>query len=371
MSSIPGTNAKLSYAMAQIERVIRLAKSGYYGRNTGRKPQAIHLWSRPGEGKTASVIAMCKRMGIPVRVVALANHDPTDLKGLGWVDEKGNTRWSRPADIIPTKEEVDAHGGFLILWDDIVTAPPGLQALTYDALDRWQLGPHEIDHRVVQVSTGNRATDRAFVNPMPSALGNRILQLTVENNADDWLDWAIGEGVNPLIGAWVARFKEGSLRSDPVQGEAWLSPRSLWNLDRYLQATAQLENRDVVYEPEIVRGFIGNQKGQELLTYSQHQKLIDLVDLIPSGKLTWDRMQKEAPGPDQKYVLAIAAVQKCKAEEFCPWILQWGSDRDIAAFAVKQFSKSKPAEKPKMTRYMPEMHKKFGTLIQGVFDATK
>lgn len=361
--------AKLSYAMKQIERVIKLAKSGHYG--PGRKPQAIHLWSRPGEGKTASIIGLCKQQGIPVRVVALANHDPTDLKGLGWVDENGNTRWSRPADIIPTKEEVDKHGAFLILWDDIVTAPPGLQALTYDALDRWFLGPHEIDPRVVQVTTGNRATDRAFVNPMPSALGNRILQMTVENTAEDWLNFAMSqpEPVNPLIGAWVARFGEGALRNEPRQDQGWLSPRSLWNMDRYHHAVAALEQRPIVFEEEIVRGFIGPEAAQSFMTYAQHQKLLDLVEDIPKGKLGWDKLSKLSI--DEQYIIAIAAIQKCNADEFCPWVLQWQSSKDVAAFAVKQFSKSKPDQKVRMTRYMPQMHKQFGTMIAGVFNALK
>ena len=89
-----------------------------------KKP--IMLWGSPGVGKSDSVRAAAKEMGIEVIDIRASQMDPVDLRGLPVVDPNGTTSWATPS-FFPS----DATSQGILFLDEMNSAPPSVQAALY------------------------------------------------------------------------------------------------------------------------------------------------------------------------------------------------------------------------------------------------
>jgi hypothetical protein len=189
----------------------------------------VFLWGSPGVGKSALTAQAARRLGRELADIRVPLLDAVDLRGLPSV-QNGKCTWLQP-DFLPTE------GAGVLFLDELNAAPQLVQAACYQlVLDR-RLADYRLPEAWSIVAAGNRETDRAVANRMPSALANRFVHLTVEPDVNDWVQWALGEGLAIEVIAFV-RFRPSLLNAfDPGRNEkAFPTPRSWHVASRLLQS---------------------------------------------------------------------------------------------------------------------------------------
>ena len=91
----------------------------------------------------------------------------------------------------------------MLFLDELNAAPAMVQASCYQlVLDR-KLGEYVLPDGWAIVAAGNRNSDRAATNRMPTPLRNRFVHLEFEVDTQEWSEWAFQAGVRPEVIAFL------------------------------------------------------------------------------------------------------------------------------------------------------------------------
>jgi MoxR-like ATPase len=162
----------------------------------------VFLWGAPGVGKSDTVRTLADQMKLPLFDVRATLLDPVDLRGVPHV-ANGKTQWAAPG-FLPD-ENRDGPAGILFL-DELNAAPPSVQVACYQlVLDR-RVGEYDLPDGWRIIAAGNRQSDRAAAQRMPTALANRFAHIDIEPDLDAWCAWAAKTDLNPLVAAFI-RFR--------------------------------------------------------------------------------------------------------------------------------------------------------------------
>jgi MoxR-like ATPase len=140
----------------------------------------VILWGPPGTGKTASVRAVARSLGLPCEVVIASIHEPTDFSGLPIVDG-GDVRLAPPA---WARRLSECETGLLFL-DELTTAPPAVQAALLRVVLERTVGDLRLGDGVAVVAAANPPGQAADGWDLSAPLANRFCHL-------DWVADATG-----------------------------------------------------------------------------------------------------------------------------------------------------------------------------------
>jgi len=218
--------------------------------------QPAFLWGPPGVGKSQVVAQVAADHGLELADVRAVLLDPVDLRGIPRFTDAGDTVWCPPAFLPKT-----GHG--ILFLDELNAAPPLVQAACYQLILDRRLGEYELPRGWTVVAAGNRESDRAVAHRMPSALANRMVHLDVDPDLDDWLDWALANGIDARLRAFL-QFRPKLLHAfDPTRNDkAFPSPRSWEFVSRIMAAGPSLS-----VLRGLVRGTVGEGAAAELLGF--------------------------------------------------------------------------------------------------------
>ena len=203
----------------------------------------VMLWGAPGLGKSDIVRQLGAAKGRTVIDFRLNIREPVDMRGIPMPDEKtGTTRWYVP-DELP-KVERDGEFGYLFL-DEINTASPQMMAVSFGlVLDR-KVGDYTLPPGWVIIAAGNRVSDKAAAQRMPTALRNRFAHIVVTPDIDAWCNWANANDIAPELVAFQRLRRgenggKGVLHVMPqLDQNAFPTPRSWARCSKYVGAPAQ------------------------------------------------------------------------------------------------------------------------------------
>ena len=169
-----------------------------------KSPHAPFLVTgRPGEGKSDCCYDIAAAQGIPPHRIKRVHLDQYDVVDLGGVPEitTHETTGQRVTTFRPTDVFADfAEGsgpGMIILEEAPVTGKDMQQYICGFTLER-ETNNFKLDPEVRILLTGNRAEDRAGAKPLLSHLNDRLYHQDMETSLDDWCEWAMNNGVDPL-----------------------------------------------------------------------------------------------------------------------------------------------------------------------------
>lgn len=251
--------------------------------------QPVMLHGSPGVGKSQVVKQVADKLGIEMIDLRLSQLDPVDLRGVPSVErekvgkkEVGKTNWNVPS-FLPT----DGQG--ILFLDEINSAAQATQAAAYQlVLDR-KLGDYELPDGWAMVAAGNRASDRAIVNQMSTALKNRFTHLNYEVNNEDWCEWALTHNIaievlgfirfRPmLLNEFEAR-NESKEERERIQrlkdAQAFATPRSWEFMSRVVQ---QQPSPDIEYE--LYSGIVGEGCAAEFMGYLKYYRNLPNLDAL-------------------------------------------------------------------------------------------
>ncbi len=180
------------------------------------KNRPAFVWGPPGVGKSDIVAQVAAERGMELRDVRLNLLDPTDIKGFPVPNtEAGHMEWL-PANFLPpmfidkqietttgkgktaktvvTTERIPNDTKGILFLDELNQAPPMVQAAAYQLLLNRKVGDYTLPEGWGILAAGNRESDRANAQRMPSALSLRLIHLDYEINVDDWCQWALDQG---------------------------------------------------------------------------------------------------------------------------------------------------------------------------------
>ena len=256
------------------------------------------IWGPPGVGKSDLVAQLAASQGRELRDVRLNLLDPTDIKGFPVPNlEAGFMHWL-PADFLPPmeidKEVTTGKGktlktevqrvpndtrGILFL-DELNQAPPSVQAAAYQLLLGRRIGNYILPDGWEVLAAGNRESDRANAQRMPSALSLRLVHFDYDVNVDDWCEWAVGQGTERVPTELVGfiRFRKDLLHGFNPSERVSPNPRS-WTF------VGQLTNKklDAVTELEMFKGIVGEGPAGEYRAFLQIYRELPTVEQIQSN----------------------------------------------------------------------------------------
>lgn len=201
-----------------------------------------NLIGSPGIGKSDIIRQVAAEFDLKVIDFRLAQADPTDLSGFPTLNaDRTRCHYAPPitfplaGDELPIKtpavyetvvdgklvsvetpesravyEDLQVevtppvyYKGWLLFLDELTAAPQMVQAAAYKVILDRQVGEHDLHENVRIVAAGNKASDKAIVQRMSTALQSRVVTLEVIIDMDDWLSWAEHNGVDKRIMAYI------------------------------------------------------------------------------------------------------------------------------------------------------------------------
>ncbi|MBO8137411.1 MAG: ATPase [Desulfotomaculum sp.] len=295
----------------KVNEVIEVISTIY---QLGEKAPAVNLIGKPGIGKSAAVYQAAEKIGyqlglsgpIPVVDIRLIHVNPVDLRGLPYPDvERGLAVWLQSG-LLPAVEQYGEH--LILFWDELTSAPPTVQAAAYQVIWERRLGDWKMAPNWIQVVAGNRLTDRGVTYKMPTPLANRMIHLPVEEDLDDWKKWALENGIDSRIIAFL-NFRPQLLCTFDSNNDniVFASPRSWEMLSNVLKCYPDPNTSSTA--AEVVKGTVGEGAASEFLAFCRAVKKLPDIDEILQGQAV------DVPSePDILYALSSALAARLVKE---------------------------------------------------------
>lgn len=247
--------------------------------STATRKRALFLKGKSGIGKSDCVKQASALLAqhIPewkgIIDLRLSQMEPTDLRGIP-TEKNGRTHWLAPS-FLP--EEGTAG---IILFDEITSAPPSIQAAAYQyILDRC-MGEHKIPDGWMIMAAGNMTSDRGVTFQIAAPLLNRMCEVEVATVLDDFINYAIPAGLKPEIASFLKDRPE-FLHKFEGKGaiEPFPSPRSWFAVGDTMDLDLRPEDRI-----EVFKGDIGYEAATTFEVYLRFWETIPRLDDILAGR---------------------------------------------------------------------------------------
>lgn len=235
------------------------------------------LHGSPGIGKSDIAKNVAKKFNLKLIDIRLAQCDPTDLNGFPKLD--GKKAGYVPMSTFPIEGDSipEGYAGWLILFDELTSAPRSVQAASYKILLDRMVGDHSIHKNVAMMAAGNLESDGAIVEPMSTALQSRLIHLEVETNAKDWGTWAQTNGIDHRITSYIEFRPDHVYTFNPDHSDkTYASPRTWEFTHKLLQVTSI--NRETL---PLLIGTLGEGVAREFYGFLQiHENLPKIEEII-------------------------------------------------------------------------------------------
>jgi hypothetical protein len=252
----------------------------------------VMILGAPGIGKTALVNQFADMVGLPCVSLLGSQLAPEDLVGVPQLLPNGRSRFCPPT-VIARDEP------YVLFLDELNASSPEVQKAFYSLVHERRVGEYVLPEGSVIVAAGNRAHDNALVRPMSSALVNRLIQVTLRVAPGDWLEWAGGAGLHPLVLEYVRTRPDHLWSQPPKHEEPFSTPRSWHMLSDALHSYGD-SLTDTLLEV-LAHGTLCPQQAIQFKAFSRIVRHRYGIERILKGEANWPAAPEER---DVLYFLA-------------------------------------------------------------------
>jgi len=202
----------------------------------------------------------------------LAQMDPTDLRGVPFVDkEEAITRWARP-DFLPRT------GSGILFLDEITHAPPAIQAIAYQlTLTPWDFG---VPNTWMVLLAGNHKSDRGNTFNLAGPLQNRVCEIEVVTTLEDVVRHGITNNLKPEILSFMQDRPDLLHKFEPSNDmRPFPTPRSWFAVNDTLDLDVPVQDR-----VEMIKGDVGEEAATVFETHLRVYETMPRIDDILAGK---------------------------------------------------------------------------------------
>lgn len=263
--------------------------------------QPVFLWSPPGTGKSDLVRDIADERGLPLIDFRAVLRDPVDMRGLPAIVD-GQARWLPPSDL-PNVER-DGKEGILFL-DELNAAPAAVQAACFGLILDRKVGEYRLPPGWRIIAAGNRQSDRAAAQRMPTALANRLAHVDIDPDVDTFTAWANKHDISPIVVAFI-RFRPGMLHvMEGSDLRAFPTPRAWASVSKIASAPPQLRLG-------LVTGLVGEGAAAEFEGFVRVYSTLPSLDQVIAHPETTPVPSE----PAARFAIAAGLGRKAKTENF-------------------------------------------------------
>ena len=279
----------------------------------------------PGIGKSASLKVL--QQSYPEYEIAYIDCTLLDLGdfALPFTTEEQQMRVTRFA----PNARFKMHMGkpVLVMLDEIGKAMKAVKNVLLTLMLEHRIGDNYLPKGSIVFGTTNLLTD-GVGDMLEAHARNRVALVTVRKpDADEWIDWAIGNDVAPEVIAWVKQFphalasytdasqKDNPYIFNPTRAGmgAVVTPRSLEKASHIAKRRGELGDALTI---SLLTGTIGESASRDM------QAFFTVVDKLP----TWDAILNSpntAKLPDDtvaRCILVFSAITRVEKESLAKWM---------------------------------------------------
>ena len=126
-------------------------------------------------------------------------------------------------------------GKGLLLFDEYSQAHSSVQAVCGQLLYERRIGEYLLPDGWQIICCGNRQTDRAGSNKLPTHVVGRCSIIDFDVSLEDWIEWAINNGVHPQVIGFIQMMPQGLWEFDSKLATPQANPRSWTRLSDTLK----------------------------------------------------------------------------------------------------------------------------------------
>lgn len=235
------------------------------------------LVGSPGMGKSQLYQQIANEHNLLLIDLRLGQCDITDLNGFPKIE--GDKAGYLPMDTFPIEGDPIPEGykGWMLLFDELTSAPPSLQAASYKIILDRKVGKYNLHKNVVVCAAGNLETDNAVVETMSTALQSRMIHFELAVNSEDWLNWATENGIDYRITSYI-NFKPNALYtfSPDHSDKTYASPRT-WEFANRLLKNDDTSTVDLL---PLLAGTLSEGVAREFITFTKIFKDLPTIKQI-------------------------------------------------------------------------------------------
>tara|TARA_R100000655_G_scaffold21305_1_gene43701 strand:+ start:1353 stop:2402 length:1050 start_codon:yes stop_codon:yes gene_type:complete len=202
----------------------------------------------------------------------LSLYESVDLGGLPYIDDD-NTQKRAFLGNLPQ------GGEGLLFFDEYAQASGSLQAIVGQIIYEGRIGEYALPDGWKVICAGNRASDRASSNKLPSHVIGRCSIIDFDHSTEDWLAWASVNDVHQDVIAYIGYRQDALNVFDPKVVTPQPSPRS-WTR---LSDTLKTEPPKSLWQ-ETFKCDVGEEQAIEFSTFLSLKDDVPNLGDILSGK---------------------------------------------------------------------------------------
>ena len=266
----------------------------------GDKP---FLWGPPGIGKTEMVKQVCGILGMPCLPFHASLREQVDLRGIPVYDPVTKTTFWAPPNELPQVKRDGPRG--VLFADEFNQAAPQVQSALGGLVHDGICGEYHLPEGWIVVAAGNRVSDKAAAQRMPSHIRNRFCHLHVIPDIPSWCDWAGKNNIAPELVAFQ-RLRAGEnggkglLHVMPKDDNenAYPTPRSWVKASKYVGAPKALRVK-------LMAAHVGAPYASEFDAFIDlYASIGDLQDIVKNPKTA-----KLPDNPSTRYAVSTGIAR--------------------------------------------------------------
>ena len=300
------------------------------------------LTSSPGIGKSSLVQQLAREYNLKLIDLRLSQCTPEDLQGFPM--RTGNKATFTPFDIFPLQgEEIpEGYEGWLLFLDEATSASKAVQAAAYKLILDRMVGSFKLHDQVAIVAAGNKASDKAVVNQLSTALQSRLIHFELEANPNEWTEHALKNGFDHRIISFITYMPSKLMDFRPDhQDKTFPCPRTWEFLSRLIKDKPVLPEHGAR-----IAGTIGQGVAIEFMTFvKEFDRLPKLEDILANPGLV--EVPREA---GTKYAAISMLIEWLDDNNLSP-VLDYVNRYDIEFQIV--FSRGANAKMPHLAQKNP------------------
>lgn len=235
------------------------------------------LQSSPGCGKSAIYKQVADKFGLVLIDLRLSMMESVDLNG--YPDLSDGTAKYIPFDVFPLEDTPIPEGknGWLLLLDEINSAPRDVIAAAYKPVLDHMVGNHKLHSSCVVAAAGNLDTDNAITNDMGTAFQSRLIHLHLKVDLNTWLNQvALKEHYDERIIAYLNYEPNKLINFKPDHTDVtFASPRTWSFLNGLIKGEQDLDDLT-----PLVVGAIGSEVGLDFIKFTSIYKNLISIDAV-------------------------------------------------------------------------------------------
>ena len=219
----------------------------------------------PGVGKSDIAKQLADAYDLKLVDIRLSQMDLTDLCGFPFPNKETGKAEYMPMNIFPLEgdEIPEGYKGWLLLLDEINSAPPSVMAAAYKLILDRMVGAINLHKNVAIIAAGNLSTDKAIVNKMSTALQSRMIHFELTVDYKEWIKWAELNDIDHRIMSFIEFKPELLHKFDPNHNDSTFATPRTWSFaSRLIKNKEKIDNVGLVtlagtLSEGVAREFVG------------------------------------------------------------------------------------------------------------------